>query len=71
MGAFKPGAAALSISRDEPCLPVAIWGAAEAMRYGQSSATRGRLSVYVAYGEPYAGRGRRAVAQFSERITKE
>jgi 1-acyl-sn-glycerol-3-phosphate acyltransferase len=38
MAAFKPGAAALSISRDVPCLPVAIVGAAEAMPYGQNLA---------------------------------
>jgi 1-acyl-sn-glycerol-3-phosphate acyltransferase len=52
MGAFKPGAAALCISRDVPCLPVAIVGAAEAMLYGQNWPTRRRLPVYVTYGEP-------------------
>jgi len=31
MAPFKPGAAALCVSRDVPCIPVAIVGAAEAM----------------------------------------
>ena len=52
MGNFKPGAAALCISRDVPAVPVAIVGAAEAMPYGQNWPTRGRPPVYVAFGEP-------------------
>ena len=68
MGAFKPGAAALCISRDVPCLPVAIVGAAEAMPYGQNWPTRGRLPVLVAYGEPMRAEDGETVAQFSERI---
>jgi 1-acyl-sn-glycerol-3-phosphate acyltransferase len=71
MGAFKPGAAALSISRDVPCLPVAVVGAAEAMPYGQNWPTRGRLPVYVAFGEPMRAEEGETVAQFSERIAKE
>jgi 1-acyl-sn-glycerol-3-phosphate acyltransferase len=71
MGAFKPGAAALCISRDVPCLPVAIVGASEAMPYGQNWPTRGRLPVLVAYGEPMRAEDGETVAQFSERIAKE
>jgi 1-acyl-sn-glycerol-3-phosphate acyltransferase len=71
MGAFKPGAAALCISRDVPCLPVAIVGAAEAMPYGQNWPSRGRPPVYVAFGEPMRAEDGETVAQFSERITKE
>src|SRR3954471_7788089 len=33
MGNFKPGAAALCISRDVPCMPIALVGASEAMPY--------------------------------------
>jgi 1-acyl-sn-glycerol-3-phosphate acyltransferase len=71
MGGFKPGAAALCISRDVPCLPVAIVGAAEAMPYGQNWPTRGRLPVLVAFGEPMRAEDGETVAQFSERIAKE
>jgi 1-acyl-sn-glycerol-3-phosphate acyltransferase len=71
MAGFKPGAAALCISRDVPCLPVAIVGAAEAMPYGQNWPTRGRLPVYVVFGEPMQAEDGETVAQFSERITKE
>jgi 1-acyl-sn-glycerol-3-phosphate acyltransferase len=71
MGAFKPGAAALCISRDVPCLPVAIVGAAEAMPYGQNWPSSGRLPVYVTFGEPMRAEDGETVAEFSERIAKE
>ena len=58
MGNFKPGAAALCISRDVPCLPVAIVGAAEAMPYGQNWPTAaGRRCTSLRRAD--AGRGRR------------
>ena len=71
MGAFKPGAAALCISRDVPCLPLAIVGAAEAMPYGQNWPSRGRPPVWVVFGEPMRAEDGETVAEFSERITKE
>src|SRR4029453_8010622 len=71
MASYKPGAAALCISRDVPCLPVAIVGASEAMPYGQNWPTRGRLPVYVTFGEPMWPEDGETVVQFSERITKE
>ena len=71
IGTFKPGAAALCISRDVPCLPVAIVGAAQAMPYGKSWPDRGRPPVYVAFGEPLRPEDGETVAQFSERIAKE
>jgi 1-acyl-sn-glycerol-3-phosphate acyltransferase len=71
MGSFKPGAAALCISRDVPCLPVAIVGAAEAMPYGKNWPDRGRPPVYVTFGEPMHAEDGETVAQFSGRIAKE
>jgi 1-acyl-sn-glycerol-3-phosphate acyltransferase len=71
MASFKPGAAALCISRDVPCLPVAIVGASEAMPYGQNWPARGRQPVYVSFGEPMRAEDGETVAQFSERIAKE
>ena len=71
MGSFKPGAAALCISRDVPCLPVAIVGASEAMPHGRNWPDRGRPPVYVTFGEPLRPEEGEKVAQFSERIAKE
>ena len=71
MGSFKPGAAALCISRDVPCVPVAIVGASEAMPYGQSWPNRGRMPVYVTFGEPIWAEDGESVPQFSERMAKE
>jgi 1-acyl-sn-glycerol-3-phosphate acyltransferase len=71
MGSFKPGAAALCISRDVPCLPVAIVGASQAMPHGRSWPERGRPPVYVTFGEPLRPEDGESVAQFSERIGKE
>jgi 1-acyl-sn-glycerol-3-phosphate acyltransferase len=71
MGNFKPGAAALCISRDVPCLPVAIVGASEAMPYGKNWPDRGRPPIWVTFGGPLHAEDGETVAQFSERIAKE
>jgi 1-acyl-sn-glycerol-3-phosphate acyltransferase len=71
MGSFKPGAAALCISRDVPCLPVAIVGAAEAMPYGRNWPIGGRPPVYVTFGKPMRAEDGESVAGFSTRIEKE
>jgi 1-acyl-sn-glycerol-3-phosphate acyltransferase len=71
MGNFKPGAAALCISRDVPCLPVALLGASEAMPYGKNWPDKGRPPIYVTFGEPLHAEDGESVAQFSERIAKE
>jgi len=71
MGAFKPGAAALCISRDVPCIPVGIAGASEAMPYGKKWPERGRPPVYVAFGEPMVAEDGETASEFSDRIAKE
>ncbi len=71
MGTFKPGAAALCISRDVPCIPVGIVGASDAMPYGKNWPERGRPPVYVAFGEPLRNEDGETVAEFSDRIAKE
>jgi len=71
MAQFKPGAAALCISRDVPCLPVAIVGANAAMPHGNSVPLKGRPPIFVTFGDPmYAEDGENAL-QFSDRISKE
>ena len=71
MGNFKPGAAALCISRDVPCLPVGIVGASEAMPRGKNWPERGRPAIYVAFGEPMRADDGENAAVFSDRIAKE
>jgi 1-acyl-sn-glycerol-3-phosphate acyltransferase len=71
MGQFKPGAAALCVSRDVPCLPVAIVGASEAMPLGRALPERGRPPIFVTFGEPMTAADGETALQFSERIAKE
>ncbi len=71
LGAFKPGAAALCISRDVPCLPVAIVGASAAMPYGRNWPVRGRQPVWLMFGEPLHAEDGETVPEFSDRIAKE
>ena len=71
MAAFKPGAAALCISRDVPCVPVGIVGANEAMPRGKNWPERGRPPVYVTFGEPMYAVDGETPSEFSVRISKE
>ena len=48
MGTFKPGAAALAISRGVPVIPIALVGAWAAMPSEQAGLPKGRPSVHVA-----------------------
>jgi 1-acyl-sn-glycerol-3-phosphate acyltransferase len=71
MAPFKPGAAALCVSRDVPCVPVAIVGASEAMPRDTGWPVRGRPPVYLAFGEPMRPDDDETVVEFSDRIAKE
>lgn len=71
MGAFKPGAAALCISRDVPCLPVGIVGANEAMPRGKNWPEHGRPPISLAFGDPMRPDEAESAAEFSDRIVKE
>ena len=71
MGSFKPGAAALCISRDVPCVPIGIVGASDAMPRGKNWPDRGRPPVYLAFGEPMRPDDGEKAAVFSDRIAKE
>lgn len=71
MGTFKPGAAALCISRDVPCVPVGILGANEAMPYGNKWPERGRPPIYLVFGEPMRAEDGESASEFSDRIAKE
>lgn len=49
---FKPGAAALCVTQDVPCLPVAILGADEAMPVGRIWPKLGRPPITLVIGTP-------------------
>jgi 1-acyl-sn-glycerol-3-phosphate acyltransferase len=71
MGAFKPGAAALCISRDVPCLPVAIGGSCRGNALRPELADSRTAAGVCHLRRADAGEDGETVAQFSERITKE
>lgn len=71
MGQFKPGAAALCISRDVPCVPVAIVGANDAMPRGRALPHRGRPPIFVTFGDPISPEDGERALEFSDRIAKE
>lgn len=68
MGRFKPGAASLCISRNVPCLPIAIVGASAAMPRGTNWPKLGRPPVHVVFGDPMWPLQGETAHQFSDRI---
>jgi len=71
MGQFKPGAAALSISKGVPCLPVALVGAYDAMPKGANWVRKGRPPVTVNIGRPMSAAEDEDAVAFSGRLAKE
>ncbi|MBA8793768.1 1-acyl-sn-glycerol-3-phosphate acyltransferase [Friedmanniella endophytica] len=69
LGRFTPGAAALCVSRNVPCVPVALVGAYEAMPKGTNWPRRGRPPVTVNIGAPLRPEPGETVLQFAERMT--
>ncbi len=70
MGPFKPGSAALCISRDVPCIPIALVGAYAAWPYDQDHWNPGRPHVHVVIGEPMYPQPGEIAHQFSERMRR-
>lgn len=68
MSGFTPGAAALSISRDTPVLPIALVGAYAAMPYGATLPVPGRPHVHIVFGRPLRAAPGEIARQFSDRI---
>ena len=68
MASFTPGAAALSISRNVPVLPIALVGAYAAMPYGATVPVPGRPHVHVVFGRPLRAAPGEIAHQFSERL---
>ncbi|MEA4944031.1 MAG: lysophospholipid acyltransferase family protein [Propionicimonas sp.] len=68
MTTFTPGAAALSISRNVPVLPVALVGAYAAMPYGATVPVPGRPHVHIVVGRPLHATPGEIARQFSDRL---
>ncbi len=68
MGPFTPGAAALSISRNVPVLPIALVGAHAAMPTTASVPVNGRPHVHVVFGRPLKASPGEIAHQFSDRL---
>lgn len=69
MAAFKPGAAALSSTRDVPCLPIGLMGSFAAMPRGRNWPRRGRPCVTVNIGEPMLACPGETVESFNLRVS--
>lgn len=70
-GKFKPGAAALALSCDVPCIPLALIGVHIAHPRGTNWPKRGRLPVGVAFGEPMRAIKGETASQFGDRVRVE
>lgn len=70
MARFTPGAAALSISRNAPILPIALVGAYAAMPYGANVPVPGRPHVHIVFGRPLRAAPGEIAHQFAERINR-
>lgn len=70
MGRFTPGVASLCISRNVPCLPVAIIGASLAMPTGNKLPRKGRPKVHIAFGDPLWAEPGENAGEFSQRISR-
>lgn len=70
MANFTPGAAAMSISRGVPVLPIALVGAYAAMPYGATVPVPGRPHVHIVFGRPLRAAPNEIAHQFSERLRR-
>jgi len=71
IGRFKPGAAALSLATQVPCLPIALVGASTAMPRGRNWPKPGRLPVAIVIGAPMLPDAQESAEDFSRRIADE
>lgn len=65
---FKPGAAALCVSQDVPCVPIAILGTRAAMPVGRFWPVPGRPAVTMLVGRPLHSRPGENIRDFNNRV---
>lgn len=68
MHEFTPGAAALCINRNVPCLPVGLHGTFAAMPRGRNWPVPGRPKVRVSFGAPLRPAAEETAVEFTARI---
>ena len=68
ISSFKPGAAALAIACDVPCVLTAIVGAATAMPRGRNWPVPGRKPVAIIFGTPLRAEPGETPKAFSNRL---
>ncbi|MFC7404510.1 lysophospholipid acyltransferase family protein [Georgenia alba] len=68
MRAFKPGAAAICVSKNVPCVPIALLGAYEAMPPGRNWPVEGRPRVRMLVGRPMRPRPGEKSREFNDRV---
>jgi 1-acyl-sn-glycerol-3-phosphate acyltransferase len=68
MRTFKPGAAALCVAKNVPCVPVALLGTHEAMPVGRSWPAPGRPRVRMLVGRPMRPRPGEKPRDFNDRV---
>ncbi len=68
MAAFKPGPAALCISRNVPAIPIAIVGAHLAMPTDSALPTSGRPDVHIVLGKPMWAEKGETARKFADRM---
>ncbi|GAA4414733.1 hypothetical protein GCM10023169_00370 [Georgenia halophila] len=69
MRPFKPGAAAICVARNAPCVPIALLGAYDAMPPGRSWPVDGRPRVRMLVGRPMRPRPGEKTREFNDRIS--
>ncbi|MCL2736062.1 MAG: 1-acyl-sn-glycerol-3-phosphate acyltransferase [Propionibacteriaceae bacterium] len=70
LGQFKPGVAALSISRGVPCIPMALVGAYAAWPYNRPVPRPNRPHIHVVIGHPLTAVAGETADQFAERMQR-
>jgi 1-acyl-sn-glycerol-3-phosphate acyltransferase len=68
MRTFKPGAAALCVAKNVPCVPVALLGTHDAMPVGRSWPVPGRPRVRMLVGRPMRPRPGEKPRDFNDRV---
>lgn len=71
MGPFKPGVAALCISRQIPAVPIALIGAHKAWPSSQKGLPKGRPVVHVVIGRPMTPLPGEIAHEFNERMRRQ
>ena len=71
MGQFKPGVAGLSISRNVPCIPIALVGAFAAWPYNRPMPPTNHPHIHVVIGHPLTALPGESAEAFTERMQRD